>query len=764
MALNLWKTGGKPTSYSSLPTGDYVNVNQIGVYVVSFYAKSASSAVLWVQDSSQAKLQQTLTPNRTFYTVTVTNPTLGRIYILDRNGIGDIVVDSIQLVQKPLPKLTINGLDGFNSGKWVLDSHATVVDDETLVLNATADYQTSYLYIPVLPNQTFTVSYGGNMECAVDAQDVNKGQISQVLAWGLSGRSFTVPANTYFLKFWFGNKYERGTLTVNKPMLNMGSIPPPYSKKTGDRMVMPTAKKNLLNLMDLESGSFSVTGAPITHATAYRTKNFIAVKPNATCTFSKLDTSIKWWTIHAFKSDGTWKSQLLDTQSNSGSVMIPSDVSFIKMKFDDGLAIVNAQPQLEQNTVATAYEPYNVQVNKKPQKYVPKKNLFDGQLYTDGTSAKSNIIYLDSSKTYIFTNGYSQAIAVYDLQGNGIVVANPNESKSFSGYLAVKIGRSSSVNLTLNNSQLEQGSTATPYEPYQLILPPSKKGLSFNGITDYLQLPSMTMDAIEIECLIDANQPSSSRYLFDTRSGSSNGWVNQSSGYNFSCGIDISSVYENGVSKQNLGNMTLTTETRTKIKANFNQSFTDNVNIFSRYTNVEFLKGILYKVTCYLAGNIVAQYDFENNQNLVGSSMIPNAQNLIPSFEDGGWNIHPNAKVLGKDVLHLDASADNQPSTIFINVLPNTNYIIACNHNAKISVYGNQSNTYPLVSSSVQQATFNSGVNTSLNIALRNTGLGAGSFDFIKPQLYQLSGKEGTIYGSPTQQNKGSKRSKYSIR
>jgi hypothetical protein len=219
----------------------------------------------------------------------------------------------------------------------------------------------------------------------------------------------------------------------------------------------------------------------------------------------------------------------------------------------------------------------------------------------------------------------------------------------------------------------------------------------------------------------------------------------------------------NGVSVAKTSNSFIKGQ-RVKMKFVSSSPFTDNVTIFSNYLIKEMTKGIIYKVTCYLGGQIVAQYDFENPKTVVGSSVLPNPVNLIPSFEDARWSLHANAKVLGKDFLHLDATTGQQDSTIILPVQPNTNYQLLGNLSNGSYLGGKLDNVnFQWATISAPTQPFKTASNqTSVTIYLRSTV--AGSFDFLKPQLYQLSGLEGTLSGTPQPQTKQSKRSLYAKR
>src|SRR5437763_10299434 len=114
MALNLWTTNSKPSSYNPFPnaTQSYPNLD-IGQYVFSFYAYSPSNAIFRIGGQNNNLTANgahpyniTLSQTRTLYTVNVINTSVQSFQILDANNIGDIIIDSISLVQAPLPKIT----------------------------------------------------------------------------------------------------------------------------------------------------------------------------------------------------------------------------------------------------------------------------------------------------------------------------------------------------------------------------------------------------------------------------------------------------------------------------------------------------------------------------------------------------------------------------------------------------------------------------------------------------------------------------------
>lgn len=107
--------------------------------------------------------------------------------------------------------------------------------------------------------------------------------------------------------------------------------------------------------------------------------------------------------------------------------------------------------------------------------------------------------------------------------------------------------------------------------------------LSFDGTNENLTIPSVTFNSIELWCY-RTQTFSNWHYLFDARTGMSNGWfASLSQGSNWA-----SNMYQNGelVSRA----MPPQNEwTHLYIYTNNATSYTDNITFFSRYTNIEYL-------------------------------------------------------------------------------------------------------------------------------------------------------------------------------
>jgi hypothetical protein len=659
VALNLWKTGGKPTSYNPLTTG-YIDKQvpvSVGVnYVVSFYASSASSKSIQLANLTGTPYVNSvpLTPVRTRYTyefIGVNN----WFIIYNNTSATDVIIDSIELVQKPLPKLTINGVDGFTSGKWVLNALATAVDDETLVLNATASYQYSYLLINVTPNTNYSFSVEHNANIGVYTSDGSQAIVSTTPSKTVNFNSGT---NAIIRLYLNNGSLGAGQFTFKRPMLNLGTSSVPYSRKTGDRMMLPTPKKNLFNKSTITTGKyiFSGGGTLVDSASGNTASDWIVCKPNVMYSGTNLQTGGTAGTAF-YTSSGSFISGVQTQQFTT-----PNNAYLMRTTVHSSLLDV---AQLEEGSTATSYEPFNVQLNKKPNHAIAKE----------------------------------------------------------------------------------------------------RSGTAFNGVTDYLQLPSMTIDSIEIDCLIDSVQPQADPYLVDARTGLTNGYFIQS----LNSGSGWVSLTVDGVNKSNKLWTDVPKGQRTKVKLTATSTFSDDVVIFARgsvgQVGQQPLKATLYKVTCYLNGGVVAQYDFENPSNIVGNTVLPKADNLIPSFEDPRWTLHVNTQVLGKNVLRLNSTGSSQSSYFDLAAQPNEVYFGQMGFtNGDVFVRIRDINNTQLDAFWPNLTKKTLPANTaSLRLEMRNINT-TGTYDFIKPQLFKLDGKEATLNGTPVQLNKPSKRTLYAKR
>lgn len=764
MSLNHWKLGGQPTSYNPLPDSVYVESNIQNPLIVRFKAKSNSNAKLRIYRQPNSSYQQ-LTNVLNEYIVDVPYGDSNKIYLLDNTIENDIIIEDIQLVEKPLPKLTINGISG-EVADWKQSTTFIALNGE----------------IQVLPSTQYSISCTSGFTVGFD-ELANDGSKTWIVP--SNSKTFTTKSNTKSLKP-FLYKSDASTPSLDdlakaKPMLNLGTIPAPYQKKIGERMVLPVAKKNLWH----KPNSYSpLPSTPNGNVYIKPGKYWLSFKY-----FSPSNSVIRLWN-HVGTVKYIYPTAGVFGEYNEEITIPEGSNSFIGIyDYNKTNDVIINDLQLEQGTIATPFEPYQVQLNLKPKRKVPKKNLipsfrdsrwnkhanltvvgdYEAVLNVTGVWHHNTFILpVNNGKTYtltIETNGIIRVYKTTEMIPSTIVLTDSGGKftvdSSYNGKITVSItnGEATSGQFIFKGLMLVEGSTATPFEPYQEVLPQAKTGLKMDG-TQYVQLPSMTMDSIEIDCLIDSSE-SGSNFLIDTRTGVSNGYIyNNGTKTSFWESLEVNGVEVSNISKNE----------RVKIIAKASSSFTDDVNVFASYIGSLRTKGILYGIKCYLAGQVVAEYDFTNPNNIVGDKLIQKAKNLIPSFDSGNWSLHSNFKVFGPNVGRLDATAGYQYSYIEFLVKANVNYFFgtqAKTSNARVVLGWKDSGGSVIrydYASSVLTNTVKSPSNAVSALFQLDNGATTGSFDFIKPQLYELTGKEATLYGAPTPQLQAPKRLLYAKR
>jgi hypothetical protein len=538
-------------------------------------------------------------------------------------------------------------------------------------------------------------------------------------------------------------------------------------------------KKNLVPTQtDMwESGSGGgQTATP--DITRIRTKPAALAKPNTTYSI-KVASGFEVYVFESIPNSlGTvgangWANSLTFTSN-----VLTSELRVIIRKVDLSAItpadVQGAQPMLVEGSTAQAFEPYQLIGgfrNAIASRKVPKKNLFDGTYEVgsiDTTTGgdlvnslrrrsfyipvKPNTTYtLSNDGTFdLYTTFYTGAKVGGAYLNNNAINAGINKTTFTTGSNTAFIRFRNNDNQAFSSIQLEEGSSATPYEDYKLLdAKPSKPGLVMNGINDCLQLPSMTMDAIEIDCMVDLNQPVSGFHnIVDARTGLANGYVSFLNTGAISGGPDWNSVTgsDKGV--------------RTKIMATAKQVFTDNVTIFGFWDgSKEFTKGVVYGVKCYLNGQVIKSYDATDLALLSGGKFLPKYNDLVPDFYSSAWNLHANALVYGKEWLKLNGTAAWQMSYVDIQAEGNKLYALnyACqqynNTTLRADFLDVNKTTLTYLSNNKQTSANSTVTGTSpancvyIRVYLQNDVIG--TFEFKKPQLYRLDGTEAQVFGSP---------------
>ena len=122
--------------------------------------------------------------------------------------------------------------------------------------------------------------------------------------------------------------------------------------------VLTTTGKNLFDKGKLEKGDLNpTTGENTPKDERCRTSDFIQVKGGSKITLSK--STNEWFRVFGYDNNKNFLSDVINKQSSSETFAIPSNVCFIKIKFDYTLDMAMVDNiQLEVGDKATSYEPY----------------------------------------------------------------------------------------------------------------------------------------------------------------------------------------------------------------------------------------------------------------------------------------------------------------------------------------------------------------------------------------------------------------------
>lgn len=237
------------------------------------------------------------------------------------------------------------------------------------------------------------------------------------------------------------------------------------------------------NLFDgnYTTGTIDTNGKEQTSSTALRS-GYIEVKGNTDYILSSPDNASYIRTLLYDKN-----KTFIKTVPSSTSFLTTEDTKYFRFVISG--TDTSARVQLEYGTVATPYVPYNSLEFK-----VEGKNRFNGTLKSglilaaDGKTyvtnnnyvCSENFIEIEGSKTYTISNKGKLSgiyyVLEYDANRNFIKSSNSSNSNSFSvtvssncKFIRVEIGSSANPPTieTLQDFQIEEGLTATEYEPYK---------------------------------------------------------------------------------------------------------------------------------------------------------------------------------------------------------------------------------------------------------------------------------------------------------
>jgi hypothetical protein len=807
MALNLWKTAGFLNSYSNFQGASF-NSSQLGLgdFVLTFKASSVLSGELNVFQPSEKDNFVPLTPTLTSYTVSFSNRLQGTMSILKsfRNSTDDVFITDVVLVRKSMPKLTINGIDGFSSGKWNLHANATIVNDNTLVLNATADGQNSFLDLDCLPNTTYTFSHEGTLQFNIWLKQKDGTPVTWT-GQTVGTQTFTTPSNVGKMTVYLTNSaLGTGVLTCKRPMLNMGSSLAPYEAKKGDRMVMPVVKKNMLPQSDYLFNGVVDSGLsgylyPVKQGGTYTLSGYHTVYPDDAMSGNRT-------TIIFYYSDGT-NDQILSPYmvadgverfySVTGIANPSKTLTGVRLWVTDygsGSFMHRSarQVQLEVGPIATPFTPYAVQTNKLSKKYVPKKNYVPNTVdyWTLGVrnggqaiAVTTNIITLNQKMSlkpntnYVLNinQGYKIGLFLYDVTGattgdSGWITSYPfqfttNSSQVMFSFNAANLdGTNITVDEILKMGvQLEEGSTATSYEPYQAVIPSGKTGLLFDGKDDYISCGDTVLNLpLRVEAtftplafldtgIISKWYGSDGTFLLGlTANGvqfvvKDTGTSNHLVGTTLNLGEKVNivgeydgatlKIYKNGVLMQST-NISITLEQSNGL------AFEIGRHDGSKFSNV-----IMYKAKVTTNNDVIFDYDFTSPNAIVGNTLLNQDNSVSKNLLVGTSNpkLVPSTGT-GTVTLNSEYSVSTTPTNwncgfnVDVNLEAGKTYTLtATGTGFSLDVYNPGQTTYLLL---------NSGFTNGMSITPTYTGIHTIRFkNSIQTTAYAISNwqlEEGT--------------------
>jgi hypothetical protein len=388
----------------------------IGKFIVRFIAYSTSGTNT-LSINSVGTIALTKEPK--FYEYEVDNNSGYFRFYVNKNP-SDIYITDIE-VYETLGKFTINGVDGFDKFDGRLAPNATIIDNQTVRLDAVSWGESSYLRVGVEPYTDYYVSADSDCEYGVFNYDASK----VLVEYSLKGGTFNSGNNTV-VRFYFKNAIkEKGTFFFRNPMITLGTFKVPYEKKKGSVMVKPSIVKNIIR-EPIESWRYNWLGnstidkfedyVRITLDTSKQSSSAISHR------YSLIEVSREKQYTLSFTARANRKGvqpnyiyvmsetagnkvvnrdavPYLSTEWGRYSIPISSDKTVSDANVMIGLysgtsSNVNGDwvelkdIQLEEGSVATSYEPFKTQLNKVPN-YVPSKNLLLQQDLTAWSNERS---------------------------------------------------------------------------------------------------------------------------------------------------------------------------------------------------------------------------------------------------------------------------------------------------------------------------------------------------------------------------------------
>lgn len=276
------------------------------------------------------------------------------------------------------------------------------------------------------------------------------------------------------------------------PVFSINPTPtePIAIESVGDKTV------NLFNKETITKGKYISQGGTVTSNASFCYGDYISVVPNNEYTISgnnKGGTAYR--RIHAYGADKKWIKQIQSLQVTSGAdytmtFTAPEDCAYIRFSGMSSVADYEETNivQIQEGSVATAYEPYGykIPVNVRNKNMLnPNAEVYNGYIGLMNVGEAIRYGSSTASKTYKKFAYFKPGTYTYSYNGSAstgslrFVLCDENEIVREIVSTPVVVGRNEvTVNFTkegwgyvsalvvATDIQIEEGDTATAYEPY----------------------------------------------------------------------------------------------------------------------------------------------------------------------------------------------------------------------------------------------------------------------------------------------------------
>lgn len=269
------------------------------------------------------------------------------------------------LIEKPVKTVDLNVVDQNNTkiDKMHVFNEVTHVNASSDGLTPTVNIGKSVSYPTIIkPSTKYTVDLKRNDKPLT----VNLGGTEVTFADGETRKIITTPSTLTNDKL----SYYGVGAKCNEIMLIEGEVEGNVDYFTGMQSVvmqnqMPilsTVGKNLFDKNKLEKGEIHSDGELVVNDVRCRTSDFIQVNSGSKMTLSKLTK--QWFRIFGYdKNKNLIDNTIVNNRSASETFTVPSNVCFIKIKFDYTVDVAMADNiQLEYSTQQTSYEPHKTSI------------------------------------------------------------------------------------------------------------------------------------------------------------------------------------------------------------------------------------------------------------------------------------------------------------------------------------------------------------------------------------------------------------------